>query len=83
MKYLFLLIVTTLFSTNCNSQTVFIKGKEEISFDHKELNDILQSALNLNHIDFFFKQPEKEKGLTIVINDFVAPYYKNLFLKKI
>jgi hypothetical protein len=46
------------------------------------IQPILQQALSLNHIDFFISNKEKKEGLTIVINDFIEPYYKNLELEK-
>ncbi|MDH7444940.1 hypothetical protein [Aquimarina sp. 2201CG14-23] len=80
MNKTLLLLLTIVFG--CNSQTIEIAGKEEIRLEQKEFEEILQAAIDINHIDYFFDEKEKNDGLTIVINEFIEPYYKNLSLRK-
>ena len=77
-----LFFLMCILSNYCFAQDYELKGNKNYTFSLKELNDVLQSALDLNHIDIFFNKEEKNEGLTILINEFLEPYYKNLHLEK-
>ena len=81
---IFLLI---LFTTSCKSQEVVseispIKKHAFENLSSDELENVLQQTLNTNHLDSYFDEVEKRKGITVVINKFIEPYYKRLNLQK-
>ena len=55
-------------------------GLETISL--KEFEQAFQDVLDLNQLDFLFSKEEKQKGITIVINDFVKSFYDSINLSK-
>jgi len=56
------------------------KGIE--SFSLNETQELLQLGLSTNHINAFFSEEERDKGVSILINDFIEPFYKDIKLEK-
>jgi hypothetical protein len=56
------------------------EGIESLSL--KETQEILQLGLSTNHINAFFTNEERNIGISILITDFIKPFYKDIKLEK-
>lgn len=79
-KTLFLMVIFLNFG--CKPTSLIIVNDGELKITIQEFETILQNILDLNSLDYLFTEDDKSEGLTIVINDFIQPYYKSINLIK-
>jgi len=79
-------VLIVLLLTSCKSQNID-KTIEQPRTNFQSLSDdevehILQEGLNTNHLDMYFSEEDKVHNITILINEFISPYFEGIALTK-
>lgn len=77
-KFLFLII---LWSFTITSQNILNDKDTGLTLSVSEFNIAIQDMFDSGRLDHLYTQEEKNKGVTIIINDFIKPFYKELSLE--